>query len=355
MKIAKIEFVELEDEVPVYDVTTETGNFFANGILVHNCVEIFLPTSPVTSNEDDGEIALCTLGAINWGKINDPKDFERPCAILVRALDNLLTYQDYMHPAAKRGVDNYRPLGIGIINLAHFFALRDLKYGQEDTLKIVDEYAEAWSYYLYKASIDLCKEGRDLPVRHDTLKTSTDGIFPIDTYKKDVDGLVERPLSMDWDTLKNDACEYGIRNATLMALMPSETSSQLSNATNGIEPPRALVSYKISKSNVSAQVVPSIHRLKNKYEIAWDIDAKDYLKTCAVLQKYIDQTISANTYYDPEKYEGEELSLTLLIEDLLLAYKLGIKTLYYHNTKPKSDDIKMVEQPQADCGDVCAI
>ena len=295
------------------------------------CVEVNLTTKPVsTQYPSQGEIALCTLGAINWGLINKPEDFEKPCRVLVRALDNLLDYQDYMHEAAKIATMARRPLGIGIVNLAYFLAKRDLKYN-DYALETIDEYAEAWSYYLIKASVDLAIERGACPLSKETKYHY--GVVPLDTYKKSVDDLVKRKPKYDWNALRTELTNTGIRNSTLMALMPSETSSQVSNSTNGIEPPRNLVSIKGSKDGQFPQVVPGFHHLKNKYDLLWDQKTPEgYLKVCAVLQKWIDQSISVNTSYNPVFWPKNEIPLSQLIGDILLAYKYGLKTLYYNNT-----------------------
>ena len=295
------------------------------------CCEIDLPTSPLdASDENVGEISLCTLSAINWGLINDPKDFEKYCNLTVRALDELLDYQGYPVPAAKRGTLNRRPLGVGIINLAYFLAKRGLKY-DESAFEVVDQYAEAWSYYLIKASADLAKEKGKIPLNNETKYGH--GVLPINTYKSAIDNLIEHKERMKWDELSTQLKATGIRNSTLMALMPSETSAQISNSTNGIEPPRALVSYKQSKDGVMAQVVPGYHHLKNKYDLLWDQQSPDgYLKICAILQKYIDQGISVNTSYNPEHFEDNKIPMSEMIKDTVTAYKFGLKQLYYFNT-----------------------
>lgn len=295
------------------------------------CCEIDLPTKPLKSAEDvNGEISLCTLSAINWGLINEPREFEKYCDLSVRALDELLDYQWYPIPAAERGTKNRRPLGIGIINLAHFLAKRGLKY-DDHSLDIIDEFTEAWSYYLIKASNDLAKEKGACPLNSET-KYSL-GITPNNTYKKEVDELVRNIERQDWSTLRNDLKTYGIRNSTLMALMPAETSAQISNSTNGIEPPRALVSFKQSKDGIMAQVVPGYHKLKNQYDLLWDQKSPEgYLKICAVLQKYIDQGISVNTSYNPENYEDHKVPMSEMIKHLVMFYKYGGKQLYYFNT-----------------------
>lgn len=301
------------------------------------CCEIDLPTKPLTDiNDPMGEISLCTLAAINWGSIKKPEDFEKPATLLVRALDELLDYQDYPVLAARRSTMERRPLGIGIINFAYWMAKNNMTYSNPD-LETIDEWTEAWSYYLIKASADLAKESGHCPGAVDTKYGL--GITPNQTYKKDVDDLVAHKERMPWIDLREQLREYGIRNSTLMALMPSETSSQISNATNGIEPPRALVSVKQSKDGVLKQVVPQIHKLKNKYELLWDQKTPTgYLKICAVLQKYIDQGISVNTSYNPVHYEDEKIPMSTLLQDLIMFYKYGGKQLYYFNTFDGSTD-----------------
>jgi len=294
------------------------------------CCEIDLPTSPLSDNSEEGEISLCTLSAINWGLINEPSEFEKYCDLSVRALDELLDYQSYPVRAAELGTMNRRPLGIGIINLAYFLAKRGLKY-DEDAFEIVDEYAEAWSYYLIKASQQLASEKGEIPLKNHT--KYADGVLPIDTYKRELNNLIEHTERLPWNELRETLKETGTRNSTLMALMPAETSAQISNSTNGIEPPRALVSYKQSKDGVMAQVVPGYHHLKNKYDLLWDQKSPDgYLKICAILQKYIDQGISVNTSYNPEHYEDNKIPMSVMMTDLVTAYKYGLKQLYYFNT-----------------------
>jgi ribonucleoside-diphosphate reductase alpha chain len=314
------------------------------------CCEITLPTTPLKDiHDEDGEISLCTLAAINWGKIKKPSDFEKPCTLAVRALDALLDYQDYPVRAAAIGTRNRRPLGIGIINFAYWLARNDTNYSNPN-LDLVHEYAEAWSYYLIKASVDLAKEAGACPLDYETKYGH--GYMPIDTYKKDVDELVAPNYKMNWPELKSDAVLYGIRNSTLMALMPAETSAQISNSTNGIEPPRALISIKQSKDGVLKQVVPELRRLKNKYELLWDQKSPEgYLKIMAVLQKFIDQAISVNTSYNPRHYEDEKIPMSEMIKHILMHYKYGGKTLYYFNTfdgAGEIDELKPLAQGQVD-------
>ena len=295
------------------------------------CCEIDLPTQPLEAYDDHtGEISLCTLSAINWGLINDPKEFEKYCDLSVRGLDELIDYQQYPIAAAEASTKNRRPLGIGIINLAYFLAKRGLKY-DKSAFKIIDEYAEAWSYYLIKSSADLAVEKGKIPLNYHTKYAS--GKLPIDTYKRAIDNLIEHRERLPWEDLREQLRETGIRNSTLMALMPAETSAQISNSTNGIEPPRALVSYKQSKDGVMAQVVPGIYSLKNKYDLLWDHKSPNgYLSICGILQKYVDQGISVNTSYNPEHFEDNKIPMSIMLQDLVTAYKLGIKQLYYFNT-----------------------
>ena len=303
------------------------------------CCEIDLPTGPLESYDDHtGEISLCTLSAINWGLINEPHEFEKYCNLSVRALDELLDYQSYPIAAAEKGTKDRRPLGIGIINLAYFLAKRDLKY-DESAYKIVDEYAEAWSYYLIKASADLAVE-KGACIKNNQTKYAR-GKLPNDTYKRAINNLIKHEERLPWAELRKQLIESGIRNSTLMALMPAETSAQISNSTNGIEPPRALVSYKQSKDGVMAQVVPGFYHLKNKYDLLWDqTSPQGYLAICGILQKYIDQGISVNTSYNPEHYEDNKIPMSEMITDLVTAYKYGLKQLYYFNTFDGAGEIE---------------
>ena len=296
------------------------------------CAEIDLPTVPLRDvNDEDGRIALCTLSAINWGNVKSPHDFEKMCRLAVRGLDALLSYQNYPIRAAQLATEEFRPIGVGIINFAYFLAKNDVSYSDPAALAVVDEYAEAWSYYLIKASADLAEE-QGACTRWKDLK-SAKGVLPIDTRKLDVDELVAHQERMPWQALREQVQRTGQRNATLMALMPAETSAQISNATNGIEPPRSYVSIKGSKHGQLKQVVPEYRRLKNKYELLWDQTSPEgYLKLCAVLQKYIDQGISVNTSYNPQHYDDEKIPMSEMLQHLIMCYKYGLKQLYYFNT-----------------------
>ena len=311
------------------------------------CCEIDLPTKPLNDiNDPEGEIALCTLSAINWGKISSPDEFKKPCELAVRALDALLDYQKYPVLAAEISNQNRRPLGIGIINLAFWMAKHNMTYTDPD-LVMIDEWAEAWSYYLIKASVILAEEVGACKYNKET--KYSDGIVPMDTRKEDVDELVPNVERKNWIKLRQRLKKSGIRNSTLMALMPAETSAQISNSTNGVEPPRAFVSVKQSKHGVLKQVVPGIHKFKNKYELLWNQQSpQGYLKVMAVLQKYIDQGISVNTSYNPVFFEEEKIPMSVMIQDLLLFYKYGGKQLYYFNTFDGQGEINVDEGETVD-------
>lgn len=307
------------------------------------CLEIALPTKPLQHvNDEEGEIALCTLSAFNLGAIKSVDEFEELSDLAVRALDSLLDYQDYPVPAAYNATMNRRTLGVGVINFAYFLAKNGVKYSDHSANGLVHRTFEAMQYHLLKASNNLAREKGACPKFNET--TYAQGIMPIDSYKKDLDSVCNEPLHMDWDGLREDIKAHGLRNSTLSALMPSETSSQISNATNGIEPPRGHISIKSSKDGILKQVVPEYESLKDKYELLWDIPSNDgYLQLVGIMQKFIDQTISANTNYDPGKYDSGKVPMKLLLKDLLTAYKLGVKTLYYHNTRDGASDASSVE------------
>jgi ribonucleoside-diphosphate reductase alpha chain len=319
------------------------------------CCEIDLPTKPLNDiNDEEGEIALCTLSAINWGAFRHPSEMEKTCEIAVRALDSLLDYQNYPVKAAEIATKNRRPLGVGIINFAYFLAKNGVKY-DESAFDLVDTWAQYWSYYLIKASVELAKEKGSIPLTNETKYGK--GILPVDTYKKDVNELLEHQDKVDWEGLREELKVHGIRNSTLMALMPAETSAQISNSTNGIEPPRALVSEKQSKDGVMKQVVPGIHHLKNKYDLLWEQKSPTgYIKLTAILQKYIDQGISVNTSYNPRMFEDEKVPMSALLTDLLTCYKYGHKQLYYNNTFDGQGEIEIKDEqlPQGEQDDgVC--
>jgi ribonucleoside-diphosphate reductase alpha chain len=303
------------------------------------CCEITLPTKPLNDvNDVNGEIALCTLSAINWGVFRDPEDMEKACTLAVRGLDALLSYQNYPIIAAQMATEARRPLGVGIINLAYWLAKNDLSYSDPAALSMVDRWAQHWSYYLIKASADLAREFGACPKSNET--KYHDGILPVDTYKREVDELVPHRDCVNWQGLREQLRQHGIRNSTLMALMPAETSAQISNSTNGVEPPRSYVSIKQSKDGVLRQVVPEYRRLKNKYELLWDQKSPEgYLNIMAVLQKYIDQGISVNTSYNPQFFDDEKIPMSEMLKHIIMFYKYGGKQLYYFNTFDGSGEI----------------
>ena len=302
------------------------------------CLEVLLPTKPLKSADcSEGEVALCTLSAFNLGALESLAELESLSLLVVRALDALLDYQDYMLPAAEKASMNRRTLGVGVINYAYYLAKNGVKYSDGSANNLTHELFENIQYFLLKASNQLAKEKGACPLFKET--TYSKGVLPIDRYKEAIDKIHTQPLTKDWESLRCDIKRYGLRNSTLTALMPSETSSQISNATNGIEPPRGYVSVKASKDGILKQVVPEIETLKGDYELLWDIPSnKGYLELVGIMQKFVDQTISANTNYDPTRFEKDKVPMKQLLGDLLMAYKLGVKTLYYHNTRDGAKD-----------------
>lgn len=301
------------------------------------CLEITIPSKPLDNiASDEGEIGLCTLSAINLGAIENLDELEGLCSLAVRALDALLDYQNYPVKAAEKALKR-RSLGIGVINYAYYLAKNGVRYSDGSANNLTHRTFEALQYYLLKASMNLAKEQGACELFNET--TYAQGLLPIDTYKKTIDTLVTEPLHYDWEGLRKDIAKYGLRNSVLSALMPSETSSQVSNATNGIEPPRGFVTVKQSKDGILKQVVPDYDNLSDKYELLWSLPNNEgYLNLVGIMQKFIDQSISANTNYDPAKFPDNKVSSQQILRDLLLAYRNGIKTLYYHNTRDGASD-----------------
>ncbi|AEF54114.1 class 1a ribonucleoside-diphosphate reductase subunit alpha [Marinomonas posidonica] len=317
------------------------------------CLEIALPTKPLQRVDDpEGEIALCTLSAFNLGALEDLNELEELAELIVRALDSLLDYQNYPIPAAQRATELRRTLGVGVINYAYYLAKNGVKYSDGSANELTHKTFEAIQYFLLKASNKLSKEFGPCLAFNET--TYSKGILPIDSYKKEIDAVCPPTLQYDWEALRKDIVEHGLRNSTLTALMPSETSSQISNATNGIEPPRGYVSVKASKDGILKQVVPEFEKLKDNYELLWNIPSNDgYLQLVGIMQKFVDQAISANTNYDPQKFESQKVPMKVILKDLLTAYKLGVKTLYYHNTRDGAED---KQEDMDDCaGGACKI
>lgn len=302
------------------------------------CMEIALPTSPISDindPDDDGEIALCTLSAINLGKVEKLEDMRQPVRTLVRALDRLLDYQNYPVLAAEK-TKLRRTLGIGWTNLAYYLAKRGLKYSDPRAANAVHELAEAFQYYLLEASVDLAKELGKCDLFHET--TYSQGILPIDRYKKEVDNLHTAELKMDWEKLRVDIALHGLRNSTLSTMMPCETSSQITNSTNGFEPPREARSFKKSSAGMLPVLVPGVDDPSVVYEYKWDMASPiPYLTLVAIMQKFIDQAASANTFYKPWDFPGGKLPIKVVLRDIMWAYKHGLKTLYYQETKDGND------------------
>lgn len=301
------------------------------------CLEITIPSKPLNNiASDEGEIGLCTLSAINLGAIENLDELEGLCSLAVRALDALLDYQNYPVKAAEKALKR-RSLGIGVINYAYYLAKNGVRYSDGSANNLTHRTFEALQYYLLKASMNLAKEQGACELFNET--TYAQGLLPIDTYKKTIDTLVTEQLHYDWEGLRKDIAKYGLRNSVVSALMPSETSSQVSNATNGIEPPRGFVTVKQSKDGILKQVVPDYENLSDKYELLWSLPNNEgYLNLVGIMQKFIDQSISANTNYDPSKFSDNKVSSQQILRDLLLAYRNGIKTLYYHNTRDGASD-----------------
>lgn len=333
---------KLNNTENVYDITvSDNHNFYANNILVHNCAEINLVSKPIQSIYDihndqnteqysAAEIALCVLAGLNLGNIKNYEELNKACEYSVRLLDFVIEYQDYPVNASKKMLKR-RSMGIGVINYAYWLAKNNLKYSDNSALEKTDELFEHIQYYLLKASNKLAQEFGKCEWFDKT--TYAQGILPIDRYNKNVDNIVNRPLSLNWEELREDIKKYGLRNSTLSTQFPSESSSVVQNSTNGIEPIRSLITVKKSKSGLLKQVAPEVNRLKHKYELAYNMKTnRGYINLVAVMQKWIDQSLSANHYYETSL---EGISMSEVIKDILYSYQMGLKTLYYANTYDK--------------------
>ena len=329
-----------------------THSSFKDKVYMSNlCQEITLPTKPLNHIDDEeGEIALCILSAINVGTIKSLDDLEELCELAVRALEEIIDYQRYPIKAAEISTKARRSLGVGYIGLAHYLAKNHVKYEDKEAWKLVHDLTESFQYYLLKASNKLAQE-RGACEYFNRTKYS-DGILPIDTYKTDVDTIVENKLNHDWETLRADIQEHGLRHSTLSAQMPSESSSVVSNATNGIEPPRGYLSVKKSKKGPLKQIVPQYQSLKQHYTLLWDMPSNEgYINIVAVMQKFFDQAISGNWSYNPTHFENNEVPMSVMIKDLLTTYKLGWKTSYYQNTYDyKTDPSDITDEPAHNVG-----
>jgi ribonucleoside-diphosphate reductase alpha chain len=293
------------------------------------CLEILLPTKPFKRLDDpEGRIALCTLGSVNWGAFRNPEDMRRACRILQRSLCNILDYQDFLSIQSKLSNDEIQPLGIGVTNLAYWHAKRGLRYGDKDSLAEVKSWMEHQAFYLTEATVELAKERG--ACKDSALTRYGQGVFPWELRSQGVNELADFTPELDWETLRTQMKEYGVRNATLMAIAPVESSSVVINSTNGIEMPMSLISTKESKAGSFTQVVPEYQRLKNKYELMWEQkDCVGYLKTAAVLAAYVDQSISTNTFYNPANFPDRKVPTTLIAKNLMQAHLWGLKSIYY--------------------------
>jgi ribonucleoside-diphosphate reductase alpha chain len=340
-----------------------THSSFKDTVYMSNlCQEITLPTDPLQHIDGDGEIALCILSAINVGVIKQFEDLEELCDLAVRALEEIIEYQRYPIKAAERSTKARRSLGVGYIGLAHFLAKNHLQYSDKEAWALVHNLTEAFQYYLLKASNNLAKE-RGACEYFDRTKYA-DGLLPIDHYKKDIDEFLPTELNYDWESLRSDIREHGLRHSTLSAQMPSESSSVVSNATNGIEPPRGYLSVKKSKKGPLKQIVPQYTTLKQHYTLLWDMPSNEgYIKIVAAMQKFFDQAISGNWSYNPTHFENNEVPMSVMIQDLLTTYKYGWKTSYYQNTydyktdevpEDAKEEIPLAQsEPLADDGEAC--
>ena len=324
-----------------------THSSFKDKVNMSNlCQEITLPTDPIQSLQGQGEIALCILSAINVGKITKTSELENLCDLAVRGLEELIDYQEYPVKAAEDSTIARRSLGIGYIGLAHYLAKQGVKYNDQGAYDLVHELTESFQYYLLKASNQLSKERG--PCGNFSVTKYHDGILPIDTYKKDVDNITSVAYQHDWNSLRDDIQKFGLRHSTLSAQMPSESSSVVSNATNGIEPPRDYLSVKKSKKGPLKQIVPQYNTLKNNYSLLWDMPSNEgYIKVVAVMQKFFDQAISGNWSYNPENYPNNEIPMSVFSMDLLNTYKYGWKTSYYQNTYDNKKDTEETENKAA--------
>ena len=313
------------------DHVNEHSSFLDKVSMSNLCQEITLPTDPIQHIDGKGEIALCILSAINVGTLKDVSELEHLCDLAVRALEEIIEHQGYPVKAAETSTKARRSLGIGYIGLAHYFAKHKVKYSDKKALKLVNELTEAFQYYLLQSSNNIAKEKGSCEWFKKTKYSK--GIMPVDTYKKDLDKIITDKLKLNWNKLRENIKKYGLRHSTLSAQMPSESSSVVGNATNGIEPPRAYLSVKKSKKGPLKQIVPQYKTLKEYYTLLWDMPSNEgYINIASIMQKYFDQAISGNWSYNPTHFENNEVPMSVLTKDFLTTYKLGWKTSYYQNT-----------------------
>lgn len=357
-----LKITKLTEKQNVYDLTVEDNhNFYANEILVHNCCEVVLPTSPIKSIYDidnkketehlsEGEIALCVLAAFNMGTIKSWEELEEVAEYIIRLEDFVIDHQEYPINAAKKMLKR-RSLAVGVTNMAYWMAKNNFKYSDDSSLEAVDEWFEHMQFYLIKASNKLAKEKGPCEWFHES--SYSKGILPIDRYNKNVDKLVKRKHSLPWEQLRKDILTWGLRNSCFSGIMPAESSAVVQNSTSGMDGLRSLVTSKKSKSGIVKQVAPEITRLKNKYELVFDMpNNTGYTNIMAVIQKWIDQSISANHWYNSS---ADGISLAGVIKDILYAYQLGLKTLYYANTNDNRDNEATKESADACESGACSI
>lgn len=334
LKIKKLNRTE-----KVFDITVENShNFYANGVLVSNCCEIIHPTVPIKSIDDpDGEIGICILAALNLLELKDDQDIRDATRVAVRTLESVIEYQDYPVLAGENFTKDRRSLGIGITNLAGFLAKKKLTYGEQEALKLIHETMESIQYHLLLASCELAAE-LGFCNKFDETKYAK-GLLPIDWYKKAVDEIINVPLKQDWEGLREMIKIHGLRHSTLSAQMPCESSSVIQNSTNGQEPVRSLLISKKAKNGILKQIVPNYSTRKNFYTMAWEMEGnKAVLDTAAVMQKFIDMSMSTNLYYNYAHYDGGNIPLSALIKDQLYGYKIGLKNFYYANSPDADGD-----------------
>jgi ribonucleoside-diphosphate reductase alpha chain len=345
LKIKKYKHTEA-----VYDITVKnTENFFANNILVHNCQEITQPVIPPKDlNDPNAEIGICILAAINWLEISSDAEFEKVCDIAVRTLDEIIDYQEYFCPGAKNFATKRRSLGIGITNLAAVLAKNDLSYEDKTAPNFVAEWMEKQQYYCLKSSLQLAKEKGKCEKFDRT--TYSKGLLPIDHYNKEkVDAFVTQDLKLDWEDLRAQIMEHGLRHSTVSAHMPCESSSVIQNSTNGIEPIRSLLTYKRSKASTVPVIAPNANLWKDKYTIAFDMkDNIGYLNIAAAIQKFTDMAISINMYYNYSHYPDAMIPHSKVIKEMMYHYSIGGKTIYYSNTPDADKEQLMNEQVEED-------
>jgi ribonucleoside-diphosphate reductase alpha chain len=321
----RIYLVNIDNVIAQGPFDTTTDPIYQSNL----CQEILLPTRPFQRIEDpEGRIALCTLGSINWGSFTNPQQMRKACRVLVRSLSNLLNYQDFLSIQSRLANDEFEPLGVGITNLAYWHAKRNFKYGTPESLAEVKRWMEHQAFFLTEMSVELAQERGACAKSTQTYYGR--GVFPWERRAVGSNELTDFAPSLDWEPLRERMKTYGIRNATLMAIAPVESSSVVLNSTNGIEMPMELISVKESKAGSFVQVVPEYRKLKNRYQLMWDQkDCVDYLKTASVLAVYIDQSISTNTFYSPKHFKDGKVPGTLIAKNLMLGYKWGLKTMYY--------------------------